>query len=114
MSRLALSPQFWILPTAPETGCVMYVVTVNTADENASVFRVTADYVNISGFTIQGATGGGTIAVAGINLEGADYCTFSNNNATGNLVGIALATSNHVTVTLPEKVFALTSTSISR
>ena len=75
------------------------VVTVNTADDNASVFRVTAGYVNISGFTIQGATGGGTIAVAGINLEGADYCTVSNNNATGNLVGIAMSTSNYVTVT---------------
>ena len=61
---------------------------VNASDQNDHVFEVTADYVNISGFTVQNATGDW---IAGIYLEsGVDHCNISDNNATGNHHGIYL------------------------
>jgi parallel beta-helix repeat protein len=61
---------------------------VNALD-NYRVFEVTQDYVNISGFTVQNATGN-----AGIYLDGVDHCNISNNNATNNYYGIYLSSSS--------------------
>ena len=60
------------------------VVIVQAADAWAHVFNVTADYVNISGFTATGATGEWWVYCAGIYLDGADHCNISNNNASNN------------------------------
>jgi len=66
---------------------------INASNPNDHVFDVTADYVNISGFTIKGATGGGK---AGIYLaSGTDHCNISNNNASNNKYGIYLADSSN-------------------
>ncbi|MCK4735214.1 MAG: right-handed parallel beta-helix repeat-containing protein [Methanophagales archaeon] len=52
------------------------------------VFMVSADYVNISGFTVEGA-------FCGIDLYYADYCNISNNNCSNNKAGIYLRESNN-------------------
>jgi len=74
------------------------VVTVRAASAEDHVFEVTADWVNISGFTVTGATGG---YKAGIQLGGADHCSISDNNASGNSIGIYLygSSSNNNTLT---------------
>jgi len=54
---------------------------VNASNSNDHVFRVTANYVNISGFTVENATGGG---LAGIHLDVVEQCNISDNNATNN------------------------------
>ena len=54
------------------------VTTVNAADSGDHVFYVTADYVNISGFAVSGATSDG---IAGICLSGRQYCNISDNTA---------------------------------
>ncbi len=59
---------------------------VAAADSGDDVFDVTADYVDISGFTITGAT---TDSV-GIYLHDAAHCTISDNNAWDNYLGILL------------------------
>lgn len=59
---------------------------VAAADSGDDVFEVTADYVDISGFTVTGAT---TDSV-GIYLHDAAHCTISNNNAWDNYLGILL------------------------
>ena len=59
---------------------------VTAANSNDHVFEITADYVNISGFAVKGATG----VMAGIYLRYADHCTISNNNASNNWNGIYL------------------------
>ena len=56
------------------------------------VFNVTADYVNISGFTVKEAT---SCWNAGIYLYYADYCNISNNNCSNNENGIYLRDSNN-------------------
>jgi uncharacterized repeat protein (TIGR01451 family) len=59
---------------------------VQAANPDYDVFGVSADYVNISGFTVEGATG-----AAGIILNNnVRYCTISNNNIVSNEVGIFL------------------------
>ena len=58
---------------------------VPAAKPNNDVFYVTADYVNISGFTIEGATDYG----AGIYCQNND-CNFSCNNISNNYKGIYL------------------------
>jgi len=67
--------------------------TIVLAKEPYSVFNVRADYVNISGFTMQGQMreGGyyGYAKTAGIYL-GAEYCNISNNKCTNNNIGIYL------------------------
>ena len=63
------------------------VVTVTAVAANDHVFNVTADYVNISGFNVAGAT---TWPGAGVCLWGADHCNISDNNASGNYYGIYL------------------------
>ena len=58
---------------------------VNASDQNDLVFDVTADWVNISGFTVRDATG-----ALGIYLNTVDHCTISENNVSNNIYGIYL------------------------
>ena len=74
------------------TNCI-----VNAADTNNHVFKVTANYVNISGFTLRGAFGLYS-SHAGIYL-GSEHCNISNNNASNNAYGIYLGSSNNNTLT---------------
>jgi len=53
------------------------VVTVTAVESGDHVFEVTANYVNISGFNLTGATW----TAAGIYLNEADHCNISNNTA---------------------------------
>ena len=71
---------------------------VQAAITDFPVFEVTADYVNISGFTVKDATGdveesgfGGT----GIAVNSVNYCNISDNIAVNNTVGIELVYSNY-------------------
>jgi len=66
-------------------------VTV-TALTPGHVFEVTADYVNISGFT---ATGAASYSYAGIHLDSADNCNISDNNCSYNDIGILLDDSSN-------------------
>ncbi len=60
---------------------------VHAANSSVPVFEVTADYVNISGFTVKGATQN-----AGVYLgSDADYCNLSSNNITNNSEGVRIA-----------------------
>ena len=61
--------------------------TVQALNSDDHVFEVTADYVNISGFAVNGAT---ERMRAGIYLSGADHCTISGNTASSNYCGIVL------------------------
>ncbi len=67
-------------------------VTVTAASSSDHVFDVGADYVNISGFNVTGATSHGR---AGIYLYGANNCNISDNTASNNNRGIYLSTSNN-------------------
>ena len=58
---------------------------VQASDSNDHVLEVTADYVNISGFTVRGATGD---EKAGIYLYSADHCVISNNIVSNNYYGV--------------------------
>jgi len=69
---------------------------VNSSNFNDHVFEVTADYVNISGFTVQNATG---TYKAGIYLDNVDHCTISENTALSNPCGIWLNSSSNNTLT---------------
>ena len=69
---------------------------VNATNPDDHVFEVTANYVNITGFTVGNATGSGK---AGIYFGSADHCNVSSNNATGNHYGIYLGTSSNNTLT---------------
>jgi len=62
---------------------------VQAANLNDHVFEITADYVNISGFTVQDAT-----SSAGIYLDHVDHCNISDNNASNNYYGIYLYASS--------------------
>ncbi|MCW7071323.1 MAG: right-handed parallel beta-helix repeat-containing protein [Methanophagales archaeon] len=69
-------------------------VTVTAASSSDDVFEVTADWVNISGFTATGATSGDWIA--GITLNGVQHCKISENNCSKNsLFGIYLQDSSN-------------------
>ena len=70
---------------------------VQAANSYDHVLKVTADYVEISGFTVTGATAEDPYYAAGIYLSGANYCNISNNNASNNMRdGITLYnSSNH-------------------
>jgi len=72
------------------------MVTVNAADSKDSVFYVTADYVNISGFTATGATANWTDA--GFHLNGVYHCNISENDASNNDCGIILYRSSNNTL----------------
>ena len=56
---------------------------VQAANSNKPVFKVTADYVSISGFTIKGAT-------AGIYLRENSHCEITGNNILNNNDGISV------------------------
>ena len=72
------------------------VATVQAASAAEHVFNVTADYVNLSGFTATGATGN---AKAGIYLgNGVDHCNISDNNVSENHNGIYLSSSSSNTL----------------
>ena len=58
---------------------------VQAADPQWNVFEVTADYVNITGFTVTGAYRRWN---AGIFLDDSDYCNISDNNIMNNDYGI--------------------------
>ncbi|RJS68306.1 hypothetical protein CW714_10335 [Methanophagales archaeon] len=66
---------------------------VRAANPDDHVFEITANYVNISGFTVEGANGSWK---AGIYINGAEYCNVSSNNASGNYDGIAGWGSNNI------------------
>jgi subtilisin len=73
-----------------ENGSVSTIV--QAANSGNHVFEVIANYVNISGFNVAGATG---TSQAGIYLNGADNCNISDNTASGNWGGIGLYDSNN-------------------
>ena len=73
------------------------VVNVTAASSGDHAFEVTADYVNISGFNVSGATDSGT---AGIYLHSnVEYCNISYNRASSNYYGFWLneSSSNNIT-----------------
>jgi parallel beta-helix repeat protein len=72
-----------------ENGSANCIVQALSASDH--VFEVTADYVNISGFTVQGAP-------AGISLNTVDHCTLSENTASNNIFGILLESSSNNTL----------------
>ncbi len=61
---------------------------IQASDSNDHVFEVTADYVNISGFTIKDATGD---EKAGIYLYGADHSIVSKNNISNCYYGVRVS-----------------------
>ncbi|WP_456486561.1 NosD domain-containing protein, partial [Candidatus Alkanophaga liquidiphilum] len=65
---------------------------VQAANSNKPVFKVTADYVSISGFTIKGAT-------AGIYLRENSHCEITGNNILNNNDGIYLYNSYYNKIT---------------
>jgi uncharacterized repeat protein (TIGR01451 family) len=65
---------------------------VSASNSSKHVFNVTADYVNITGFTIENPTG---LVKAGVYLFGVNHCNISNNNASSNGYGIQLLQSNN-------------------
>ncbi len=64
---------------------------IQAANSAYHVFAINASYVNISGFTVEGATG----YAAGIYVYGIDHISISNNKATNNYIGIYLHSSNN-------------------
>ncbi|PXF61856.1 MAG: hypothetical protein C4B59_01095, partial [Candidatus Methanogaster sp.] len=72
------------------------VVTVTANSSSDHVFNVTADQVNISGFTATGAIGSDK---AGIYLSGRQHCNISENNASNNYYGIYMEYSSDNTLT---------------
>lgn len=71
-------------------------VTVQAFDTSTPCFRITADGVSLSGFTVTGALNGSTDAIL---LDSADNCTISNNIATNNYWGITLYNAKNNTLT---------------
>jgi len=70
---------------------------VQAASSSDHVFEVTADYVNVRGFTVKGATAN---TKAGIYLgSNTDHCNISDNNASNNYYGIFLHSSSSNTLT---------------
>ena len=69
---------------------------VNATNSNNHVFEVTANYVNILGFSITGAMEKGK---AGVYLNGTSSCNISKNNISNNYYGIFLFNSSNNSVT---------------
>jgi parallel beta-helix repeat protein len=65
------------------------ILSANTSSDH--VFNITADNVNISGFTIRGAS---DASMAGVYLAESDGCNISNNLLTGSYYGVAFYKSN--------------------
>jgi len=74
------------------------VTIVHAANSSDHVFKVTADYVNISEFTVEGAVGVPGLFAAGIYLGEADHCAISGNTVRGNHYGIYLGSSYNNTL----------------
>jgi parallel beta-helix repeat protein len=74
---------------------------VHAANTSDHVFEVTADYVNITGFTVTDATGAASdyIYTCGIQLYQAEHCIISDNNALNNWRGIYLVYSSNNSLT---------------
>jgi uncharacterized repeat protein (TIGR01451 family) len=72
-----------------ENGPANCIVIEN--DANYSVFKVIANWVNITGLTVQNAT-------LGIYLDAVEHCNISDNNATNNSYGIQLNSSSNNTL----------------
>ena len=72
------------------------VVIMTAASASEPVFEVTADYVDIAGFMVTGATG---YSGAGVRLYNADHCNVSYNNVSNNNHGICLDSSGNNTLT---------------
>nr|QNO56397.1 hypothetical protein EIIOIEJP_00004 [Methanosarcinales archaeon ANME-1 ERB7] len=64
--------------------------TVQAANTRDSIFEVTADYVNISGFTVKNS-----FSCAGISLKDRNHCNISNNKVSNNSCGISLENSSN-------------------
>ncbi len=64
--------------------------TIRAEYPDDPVFEITADYVNISGFTVTGA-----YEDAGIDIRDVKYCNISNNICTNNEKGIYIFLSNN-------------------
>jgi len=77
-----------------ENGSASTIVTT----EELFVFRIKADYVNISGFTIKGATYYGS-GGAGISCQSHNYCNFSYNNISNNYEGICFYNASNNVIT---------------
>ena len=73
------------------------LVTVNAADTDDHVFDVTADRVNISGFTVMGAAGWSPHT--GIYLNSTNHCSIYDNTVISNRCGICLYYSSDNTLT---------------
>ena len=69
---------------------------VHALNPSEHVFKITANWVNISGFTVEGAIGAGK---AGIYLNEVDHCNITNNTVKSNYYGIYLwnADNNNIT-----------------
>ena len=78
-----------------ENGPANCIVDAAAANPYYHVFKITADYVNISGFTVKGAIKSLYHVRAGIYLYGADYCNISSNNCSNNNAGIYLRYSHN-------------------
>ncbi|NAS88888.1 hypothetical protein C4E24_04010 [ANME-1 cluster archaeon AG-394-G21] len=65
---------------------------VLAADPDANVFSVSADHVNICGFTVQGAD---ELLRTGIHLNSTNNCIIANNNVANNFYGIRLQNSSN-------------------
>ncbi len=77
-----------------ENGSALTIV--NAADPMNHVFDVSTGYVNISGFTVKGAT---YLGCVGIYLNNVDHCNISGNDASDNFAGIVLSSSSSNTIT---------------
>ena len=78
------------------------VTIVRSASSSDHVFEVTANWVNITGFTVTGATTSPIscgLGISGICLSYACHCNISNNNASNNDCGIYLYYSSSNTLT---------------
>jgi parallel beta-helix repeat protein len=71
------------------------VTTIKASNPNDHVIEITANGVNVSGFTVGGAKDWPN---SGIYLNGANYCTIANNNILINQIGIFLNSSSNNTL----------------
>ncbi|MEA2075707.1 MAG: NosD domain-containing protein, partial [Euryarchaeota archaeon] len=77
-----------------ENGSTSCIVQAASSGDHA--FEVTADYVNVTGFTARGAT---SYKKAGIYLDDVEHCDVTNNTASNNSCGIYLSSSSNNSLT---------------
>jgi parallel beta-helix repeat protein len=68
---------------------------ISAGNSSINVVNVTSSNVNISGFSVNGATG---YYACGLYLDGVNNVTISQNNVTDNLYGISLTSSRNDTI----------------